>query len=90
MSPAPSTGPSSRLRSSIAAGSSGTSNVDANTQITGRQGVALTFAEIQPGTRLAVHAEKRADGKWWAVSIKVGKTVPTPAASGAKLVTSDR
>ena len=57
--------------------------VDANTQITGRQGAALIFADIQPGTRLAVHSEKRADGKWWAVSIKIGQTVPAPATSSA-------
>jgi len=54
--------------------------VDANTKITGKQGAALTFADIQAGTRLAVHAEKRADGKWWAVEIRVGKTAATPAA----------
>jgi hypothetical protein len=54
--------------------------VDANTKITDKSGAAKTFADIQPGTRLFVHAEKRADGKWWAVDIKVGKTV-TPATS---------
>lgn len=53
---------------------------DANTKITDRQGDAKTFSDIQPGTRLAVHAEKRAGGKWWALEIKIGKTV-TPAAS---------
>jgi len=55
--------------------------VDANTKITGKQGAALTFADIQAGTRLAVHAEKRADGKWWALEIRVGKTAATPAAA---------
>ena len=50
--------------------------VDANTKITDKSGAAKTFADIQPGTRLFVHAEKRADGKWWAVEIRVGKTVP--------------
>ena len=54
--------------------------VDANTKITDKSGAAKTFADIQPGTRLFVHAEKRADGKWWAVEIKLGKTV-TPATS---------
>ena len=49
--------------------------VDATTKITDKSGAAKTFADIQPGTRLFVHAEKRADGKWWAVEIKVGKTV---------------
>ena len=53
---------------------------DASTKITDKQGAAKTFADIQPGTRMFVHAEKRADGKWWAVEIKLGKTVP-PAAS---------
>ena len=50
--------------------------VDANTTITDKSGAAKTFADIQPGTRLFVHAEKHADGKWWAVEIKLGKTVP--------------
>jgi len=54
--------------------------VDANTKITDKSGAAKTFADIQPGTRLFVHAEKRADGKWWAVEIRVGKTV-SPASS---------
>ncbi len=49
---------------------------DANTKITDKQGNTKTFADIKPGTRLFVHAEKRADGKWWAVEIKVGKTIP--------------
>jgi hypothetical protein len=53
---------------------------DANTKITDKQGSAKTFADIQPGARMFVHAEKRADGKWWPVDIKLGKTVP-PAAS---------
>jgi hypothetical protein len=53
--------------------------VDANTKITDKKGDAKTFADIQPGTRLAVQAEKRADGKWWAVNIKIGKTVPPVA-----------
>jgi hypothetical protein len=53
---------------------------DANTKITDKTGAARTFAGIRPGTRLFVHAEKRADGKWWAVEIKLGKTVPAPAA----------
>jgi len=53
--------------------------VDANTKITGKQGAALTLAAIQPGTRMFVHAEKRADGKWWAVEIRVGRTIPSPA-----------
>jgi hypothetical protein len=47
--------------------------VDSNTKITGKQGAALTFADIHSGTRLFVHAEKRADGKWWAVDIRTGK-----------------
>jgi hypothetical protein len=51
--------------------------VDANTRITDKQGNAKTFADIQPGARLFVQAEKRADGKWWAVDIKIG----TPASS---------
>ena len=54
--------------------------VDTDTTITDKSGAAKTFADIQPGTRLFVHAEKRADGKWWAVDIKLGKTVP-PIAS---------
>lgn len=54
--------------------------MDANTKITDQKGNAKTFADIHVGTRLAVHAQKRADGKWWAVEIKVGKTV-APAAS---------
>ena len=53
---------------------------DANTKITGKAGAALTFADIQPGTRMFVHAEKRADGKWWAVEIRIGKNGATPAA----------
>ncbi len=53
--------------------------VDANTKITDKAGAAKTLADIQPGTRMFVHAEKRADGKWWAVEIKLGKTVPAPA-----------
>jgi hypothetical protein len=57
--------------------------VDANTKITGKAGAALTFAAIQPGTRMAVHAEKRADGKWWAVEIRIGKTIPSPATAPA-------
>jgi hypothetical protein len=55
--------------------------VDANTTITDKSGAAKTFADIQPGTRLFVHAQKRADGKWWAVEIKLGKTVPPVANS---------
>lgn len=54
--------------------------VDASTKITDKSGATKTFADIQPGTRLFVHAEKRADGKWWAVEIKIGKTAP-PATS---------
>ena len=54
--------------------------VDASTKITDKSGAAKTFADIQPGTRLFVHAEKRADGKWWAVDIRIGKTV-SPATS---------
>ena len=54
---------------------------DASTKITDKQGAAKTFADIQPGTRMFVHAEKRADGKWWAVEIKLGKTVPAPAST---------
>ncbi len=50
--------------------------VDSSTKITDRQGNAKTFADIQVGTRLFVQAQKRADGKWWAVAIKIGKTLP--------------
>ena len=49
---------------------------DANTKITDKQGNTKTFSDLKPGIRLFVHAEKRADGKWWAVEIKVGKTRP--------------
>ncbi len=57
--------------------------VDGNTKITDRQGNAKTFADIQVGTRLVVHAQKHADGKWWAVTIKVGKTIPPVSSSNS-------
>ena len=56
---------------------------DASTKITDKQGAAKTFGDIQPGARMFVHAEKRADGKWWAVEIKLGKTVPAPASANS-------
>jgi hypothetical protein len=49
---------------------------DSNTKITDRKGKVLSYSDIQVGTRLFVHAEKRADGKWWALNITVGKTIP--------------
>ena len=49
---------------------------DSNTKITDRKGNVLSYADIKVGTRLFVHAEKRADGKWWALNITVGKTIP--------------
>ena len=52
---------------------------DAATNITDRQGAALQFSDIQPGTRLFVKAEKRADGKWWALEIKIGRAKATAA-----------
>jgi hypothetical protein len=47
--------------------------VDAGTHITNRAGDVLNFADIDDGDPLFVHAELRADGKWWAVTIKAGR-----------------
>ncbi len=47
--------------------------VDAGTQLTNRAGEPLTFADIDDGDRLFVHAELRADGQWWAIAIKAGR-----------------
>ena len=47
--------------------------VDDNTQITDRSGASLTFADLQAGQRAGVAAELRADGKWWATQIKIGR-----------------
>jgi hypothetical protein len=58
---------------------------DTNTTITDRAGGATTFADIQSGARLVVRAEQRADGKWWAVAIRLGqpaKTTKPPASAG--------
>ena len=43
--------------------------VDDATEITNRLGADLTFADIDPGDRMFVHAELRADGKWWALKV---------------------
>ncbi len=47
--------------------------VDDSTQITGRGGASLTFADLEAGQRAAVAAELRSDGKWWATQIRVGR-----------------
>ena len=46
---------------------------DSATVYTSRAGGTPTFADIKAGTGLFVHAEKRADGKWWALEIKIGR-----------------
>ena len=46
---------------------------DSATVYTSRGGGTPTFAAIKVGTGLFVHAEKRADGKWWALEIKMGR-----------------
>lgn len=43
--------------------------VDDATEITNRAGADLTFADIDTGDRLFVHAELRADGQWWALRV---------------------
>ena len=53
---------------------------DGNTKFTGAKGTVLTFSDIKVGTRVAVQAQKRSDGKWWAVDVRIGKTV-VPAAT---------
>ena len=47
--------------------------VDDATQFTNRAGDALSFADLDVETRAFVQAELRADGKWWAVVVKVGR-----------------
>ncbi|MEP7356250.1 MAG: DUF5666 domain-containing protein [Anaerolineales bacterium] len=54
---------------------------DEATVYTQRGGGTPSFDSIQVGTGLFVHAEKRADGKWWALDTKFGRaaaTVTTP------------
>ena len=53
---------------------------DAATVYTSRGGGTPTFAEIKVGMGMFVHAEKRADGKWWALEIKLGRGI-TPIAT---------
>ncbi len=43
--------------------------VDDATEITNRAQADLTFADIDASDRLFVHAELRADGKWWALRV---------------------
>jgi hypothetical protein len=47
---------------------------DSSTVYTSRGGGTPSFADIKVGTGMFVHAEKRADGKWWALEIKLGRT----------------
>jgi hypothetical protein len=54
---------------------------DSNTKFTDRQGNSLAFSDVQVGSRLFVHAEKRSGGKWWALDVKIGKTVKPAATS---------
>jgi hypothetical protein len=53
---------------------------DSATVYTSRGGGTPTFADIKVGTGMFVHAEKRADGKWWALEIKMGRGT-TPIAT---------
>jgi hypothetical protein len=46
---------------------------DSATVYTSRGGGTPTFADIKVGIGMFVHAEKRADGKWWALEIKLGR-----------------
>ena len=55
--------------------------VDANTKITDGAGNPKTFAGIQAGMHLYVHSEKRPDGRWWALDIKLGQPQPPAATS---------
>jgi hypothetical protein len=53
--------------------------VDDATVYTSRGGGAPSFADIEVGTGMFVHAEKRADGDWWALEIKLGRGGPAIA-----------
>lgn len=46
--------------------------VDDATTLTNRAGDDLTFADLDQGDKLFVHAELRADGQWWAVRLTLG------------------
>jgi len=53
---------------------------DSSTVYTSRGGGTPTFADVKVGVGMFVHAEKRADGKWWALEIKMGRGI-TPIAT---------
>jgi len=46
---------------------------DSSTVYTSRGRGTPSFADIKVGMGMFVHAEKRADGKWWALEIKMGR-----------------
>ena len=53
---------------------------DDATTYTSRAGGTPGFADIKVGVGMFVHAEKRADGKWWALEIELGRGA-TPIAT---------
>jgi len=52
--------------------------VDSATTFSDRQGNALTYADVRVGIRLFVKADLRADGKWWATEVRIGRPAPAP------------
>ena len=52
--------------------------VDSATTFSDRQGNARTYADVTVGARLFVKAELRADGKWWATVVKIGRPAIAP------------
>ena len=52
--------------------------VDSATTFSDRQGDPLTYADVKAGSHLFVKAERRADGKWWATEVKIGRPENKP------------
>ena len=52
--------------------------VDDDTVFTTREGTVLSFADLKPGMRLFVQAERRADGQWWATEVRIGRMADAP------------
>ncbi len=60
--------------------------VDSATTFSDRQGNALTYADVKVGRRLFVKADLRADGKWWATEVRIGR--PPPRRNRGRRVTA--